>query len=243
MRIISKYRDYYDGVQAYGQDQTLVFVRKQEIIQAKDARDLEGLGAAYGLQDFDTNLTYSGFVVFFCGRQYPGIRIEVRAGWQMTDNITRYCYSTDECREFLVANKIPPRALFSERFYNGHYDDGYVNEFFNSRSRDELPLFQKHNCAVMASGYKGFYTFNLDPADTGYERYGHLSIKYPCLSKLEFFRVVDTNQAFQSIQSFLSGVLGISTPPMVAVSEKTRIAKRGFDKWSFRKLPTKKRKK
>ena len=33
MKIISKHKDYYDGVQAFGIDKTLVYLRKEETIQ------------------------------------------------------------------------------------------------------------------------------------------------------------------------------------------------------------------
>jgi hypothetical protein len=46
--------------------------------------------------------------------------------------------------------------------------------------------------------------------------------------------------AFQEIQMFISGVLGIDENPTVEVSDKDKIISRGFDyKWSFRKEPKK----
>jgi hypothetical protein len=66
-------------------------------------------------------------------------------------------------------------------------------------------------------------------------------IKNPNLKNLQMFKAFHPNLAFQEIESFLTGVLPNPYPPTVVVSEKTRIAKRGFDKWSFRKPPAKKK--
>ena len=64
----------------------------------------------------------------------------------------------------------------------------------------------------------------------------------PCLSEFEFYRVVDSASAFQSIQSFISGVMGIEEKPMIEIKEKDKIVSKGFNKWSFRNPDPPKRK-
>lgn len=57
-----------------------------------------------------------------------------------------------------------------------------------------------------------------------------------------FFRQVATYQAFQSIHQYLSGVLGMGQPHVPEISDKDMRDIKGFDEWSFKRLPTKKRK-
>ena len=48
--------------------------------------------------------------------------------------------------------------------------------------------------------------------------------------------------AFQEIEMYISGVLGINNKPTVEISDKNKIVGRGFDlKYSFRKDPEKKK--
>jgi hypothetical protein len=55
------------------------------------------------------------------------------------------------------------------------------------------------------------------------------------LRDIEFYKVVNTFRAFQDLSMFIGGVMGGKSPVMVEVSDKDRIAKHGFDKFSFRK--------
>lgn len=235
MRIISKFHDYYDGVQAFGQDQTLIYLRKQEIIEKDSDRDISIISI---LQRSESDFSYYGFIVYFCGKSYPGVRFVRHENATLSKPKERFCYTIEQCREFAAANG------FSLSGYSGWGGsiDYRLQEFFKD-PQERLAPFQNHKCPIMVSGWRGFYSSGLEDPLYRYGRFANLSLKNPCLRSLEFFRVIDANQAFQTIAGFLSGVLGVSTPPMVAVSEKTRIKKRGFDEWSFRKLPTKKKRK
>jgi hypothetical protein len=58
----------------------------------------------------------------------------------------------------------------------------------------------------------------------------------PKLSDLKFYQYKDPYSAFQEIQSYISGVLGIDPQPTIELSDKSKIIKAGFDpKISFRK--------
>jgi hypothetical protein len=61
----------------------------------------------------------------------------------------------------------------------------------------------------------------------------------PCLKNLQFQKVVDSYQAFQTIEQFLFGVLIAPDKPTLNISNEDKIIKHGFDtKWSFRKEST-----
>ena len=61
----------------------------------------------------------------------------------------------------------------------------------------------------------------------------------PCLKDLGAVIVSNPFDTFQNIAMYLGGVLGNEAAPMVAIEDKYRIESHGYDKWSFRKRPTK----
>ncbi len=75
MRIISSFHDYYDSVQATGQDQTLVYVREPQI---KETRcDLPYLSC--GNRYIDSNEMFaSSYFIGFCGKVHLAVRIQIR---------------------------------------------------------------------------------------------------------------------------------------------------------------------
>jgi hypothetical protein len=65
----------------------------------------------------------------------------------------------------------------------------------------------------------------------------------PCLKNLQFQKVIDSHQAFQTIEQFLFGVLITPDKPILNISNEDTIIKHGFDtKWSFRKESASKKK-
>ena len=57
----------------------------------------------------------------------------------------------------------------------------------------------------------------------------------PKLKDYRFYKIVDSFTAFQELSMFIGGVMGGKVPKMVEISNEDKIAKHGFDKWSFRK--------
>lgn len=63
----------------------------------------------------------------------------------------------------------------------------------------------------------------------------------PILSEYNFYKVKTAWEAYQEIDSYICGVLSFPQNAMVEIEDKYRIEQHGFDKWSFRKLPTKRK--
>jgi hypothetical protein len=61
-----------------------------------------------------------------------------------------------------------------------------------------------------------------------------------CLKDYQFYQVFDTYMAYQEISMFL-GSLAMPEKPIPTLDDKTMAESKGFNKWSFRKEPTKKR--
>ena len=59
----------------------------------------------------------------------------------------------------------------------------------------------------------------------------------PCLKNLGFYKVMDTTQAFQEIEMYLSNVLVSDTQHIIVPVGNDNVIRdsKGFDKWTFRK--------
>lgn len=62
----------------------------------------------------------------------------------------------------------------------------------------------------------------------------------PCLKDLHFYSIKDSYTAYQDIFQYISGVLNGPENKMVEISDKDKVSKHGFDKWSFRQKGPKK---
>jgi hypothetical protein len=63
------------------------------------------------------------------------------------------------------------------------------------------------------------------------------------LKDVEFFRVFDPHTTYQEIFMYISGVLGGNMKEIPEMSDDDMRDSKGFDKWSFRKEPSSKKKK
>lgn len=220
MRIVGG-RDYYDGAMAYGQDQTVVFVRHKDKTIPSDELPL-------------VNLRYKPYDicvinVYFAGKLYVGLR---------TPHFeTRYTYAgMGKYHYFWDAKSFLEYMKKSAPLVNFNLNETSVHDFFNNNGKeDHRDLLIKKRITIayfILSGHGLRYNlsenvWNIDSFD---------------LKSIEFAKVKDPFTAFQEIAMWISGVLPMEPPNMVKiVDEDIRIAKRGFDpKTSFRKEPTKK---
>jgi hypothetical protein len=62
------------------------------------------------------------------------------------------------------------------------------------------------------------------------------------LSQYQFFKVLDPYSAFQELEMFLGGIMAPENKKMIEISDRYKIEEHGFDKWSFKKAPTKMKK-
>ena len=66
-------------------------------------------------------------------------------------------------------------------------------------------------------------------------------ISNPKLFEYNFLKMIDPYTLFQEIQMYVGGVLGNNEPNIIEVSDDVKIASHGYNKWSFRNTPKKKR--
>ena len=263
MRIISKFKDYYDGVQAYGHDQDLCYVRKEEesdeFIDEKNMETFSKilntcpkfLTAPYKKNHWNsTGSDPSPFIIGFCGKFYVGARITVTSN-DWTHPTYESVYSIDDVVSHI--NEIEDRAMRESQltylnsnrrsWMHGRGDitkrDLY-ERFFASDILDSDNFFFEWQTPVFVitkGKYResGYYTSS-KPRKISFK-----IIRNPCLKDYGFARVMDPYTTFQEIDMYLGGVLGVNEPDTVDISDDKMRDKKGFDDYSFKKAPTKRK--
>ena len=238
MLILSRKKDYYDGVVGtMGIDKTLVYKREPLEIVEKQLPEIFKR-ASYNwrknknspflkIDDHSFIKGYKGkyqasdaFIIGFCGKFYVGWKlsyeIDVQYGKKL---ITDIGYDFETIKTF-----------FTENNYSGSLTDDY-NYITNYKSLD---LFREFNAPVFV--YDTYH--NRTSIGRYFDSGNHPKlIINPTLNDYQFYKVLDSFQAFQEISMFMGGVLGRGEKEIVEVQDKYKITQHGFDKWSFRKEP------
>lgn len=237
MYIISKHKDYYDSVaHSKGIDKTIIYNRKtEEIADSEFYNDVRALYrknqkikcyfpseqqlnyySKKGLKEFHTA------IIGFCGKIYP-----ILIATYYVPATSRYTMVTEEKVIIHDLDKIREMCDKKISYFNPKKFSNYEEMFTSKNILDiffkyKTPCFMLTNVDVGVFGIVGRDNKNL--------------ILNPCLKDYEFFKVVDPFQAFQEIEMFISGVLGINSQKIIEVSDKSKIEGHGFDyKTSFRK--------
>jgi hypothetical protein len=235
MRIISKFKDYYDGVQYYGQDQELIYVRNKEYTEENINLEkyLNTSGQYFISLDKpdiihypEKNIEqehYCNLILGFCGELYRIhiIRVLDKRIWMDTKESFAICYNQEELNSFQEQTEYSKKKKYSQ--WKPRYVNLREQDWFNINNKEELQeLFFKYNvpCFLISDSHK---------------HKGNIILN-PILSKYQFYKVKDAYTAFQDIAMFIGGVLPRTGHEMIEVSNNDLIVKRGFDtKTSFRK--------
>ena len=244
MLIIGKNRDYYDGVVgSTGVDKTIVYERHtneyddndkfpKEFRSRKHYRDEETKFidlCHFGIDREKTKkyLESDVFYVGFCGKIY--------VGWKLYYKVGKGFYEKIKC-DIIYDIETAKKYLKDLRWSSENLNDllKQINDY------DPINIFREYNTPI--------FIYDHYVNRTSVERYWGGSgsnqrfIVNPVLKDYEFYKVFETYSAFQEIQMFISGVLGTNNKDIIEVEDKYKIAQHGFDKWSFRKEPTKHKK-
>lgn len=246
MRIISDFHDYYDGLQSFGQDDQLLYLRKEkEECFNKRTAMFPGIENGQELYPFpwvghliwgDRNkfsIDAEAYTIGFCGKIYPLLWINFKG------KKVKWCFSLDEVDAFIksnvskeearayarkgnvrLASNIWPRCYQRDKFqdfYQWHYDK--KNSFEQ--------LFTENKCPIFVGEGKTHYQW--------------CKIKWNGMLKdIKFYRVFDATQTFQELSMYLGG-LASPEKPIPHIDDKIMVEAKGFDKkLSFRKSPKKK---
>lgn len=223
MRIIGNNKDYYDGVMAYGQDTDTVFVRKPwrldsescPLVFPKVAEEL------VNLIQRGTNGTYSeikfpnAFVVYIAGKKYSGV------SYQSDDLNYTFHWRPDSLLDAIYKNMTVPER--SRPYVIRKLKNLSAEMFANRINSEEVEWLIDNEVAIAV----------------GKLRTGDARWRFNCdrLKDLQFAKVLDPYTIYQELSMWVGGVLPKQGNDTVEIADKDKIAKRGFDKWSFRKMP------
>lgn len=225
MRIISKTKDYYDGVMGMGIDYECPYIReKQEIVIDKTEphiyinawkRGMEVNGHIYDIENCKIREWQKQpfeergyFLIGFCGKIYPCVRIE-----DINKNV-KYLY-----------NKVTENKDVEFR----RYHMGTEVNFFDK----DWSAFEKYFIEYKTP----VFTVRPEKFNMEYLRTKVLILNDE-LKQYDFMKIKDPYTAFQEIYMYISGILGVNQRPMIQLSDEQIKAKHGFNhKYSFKKEP------
>ena len=234
MKIISKFRDYYDCITAYGIDDTVFYKRLQKQFNIKKTTDYWG----NELTNYQIYRTWMDkrelkrakvekiklFSIGFCGKMYPMVQVE----YLPTDGLYGSHYQDSRCfyHSDRLFNELERCQFFKDTPDRKRYKSKIYN-YFNKTDKVSEKFFVEYNCPTFAlrlfDNVEAVITTN------------------PRLSDYYFESVIDPFSAYQRISGFISGVLGTKENELVQISDLSMRDKKGFNEWSFKKMKNKKR--
>jgi len=229
MRIISEFHDYYDSVQSQGQDQTVVWIRKPKQITIPDF-PFPKLTRIWWRSS--PKFTCSRIIVGFCGKIYPVLKLK------MEEKETVICHTLADIDAFIKEN-------FNTRELTLYNRRKGFHKYWNVKRTSFIKFFNE--CKQKQDTYQKWFIDNHSPVFVARHRLWldtkKSSITFNAkLKGYEFYRIFDTFSTFQEIAMYYGGVLGGVREHVPDIDDKTLASAKGFDKFSFRKDPTKKRK-
>lgn len=248
MRIISKQRDYYDPVQAYGQDQNLVFVRNAKELDKDGARiimerpkmvngrtvpfrnaALEALGLS---ENPNERRPWRGWrwgrvsghihyvMIGVCGEFYPCVRFQEDGYWRSTGG-SFHLYSQD-------ADDLGRIRKYYHDEEDYEVECQKIRKFLGLKPPASDDMFHKAGAPILV--------FNL----ASELRHNEWAMQVNgVLADYAFYRVEDAFSMFQRIEQYISGVLGLNERETLTISDRDMRDAKGFNDWSFKKRPSK----
>ena len=226
MKIISKFKDYYDTVSHQYLDKEVLYVRDTVIHKLKDRVVI--LSSDTKTNKENTHFSFYFEYIGFCGEVYPVIQVKYFNKDQQKE-IHVGLYNSEEVYGFFQQHglKIEINKYYYRYLNSISLNTRAIEEFFKDRESAErlMQFFSKYNTPV----------FILRRQD------GNQVVEVnPQLKPYYFSRVKDPFTAHQDLYRYITSVMIKPDRPMVQLTDKDRIAKHGFDKFSFRKEKSKK---
>lgn len=255
MKIISKFKDYYDEVADIALDLSCIYRRKETDILVNDSevvfREILNLHKRRISKLFCNNegkrgrsfLYFREIILGYCGKLIPVFQfIEIEDFWHIEyynfykvgeaerhfqSMAKKYPYYSG--KENSRKGKVRTLGLEKESIYEERYNI-QANSVFHHL---QVPLFTVPSMP---------YAF-LDRADffeRGFSTRGErLSFSLnPYLERLEFYQIKDAQTCFQDIYQYINAGLGSTEKTETKMSELDKVQQHGFDKkYGFRKRP------
>ena len=233
MRIISKFRDYYDSVQAHGMDMSRTYRRVSERHEMQG--HLFQWTALRKLIDDGPLMHNQIDLLCFCGRVYVFSRIQYLIPRDTVIERGPFCNS-DELREGYLAlrREYPTDHWFTRRLEG--LDD--TNKWYKQSLAQQIDEYMQatNGRAISAEPFQLFRAPVLSIKSEGVFQHDHFSITTnPVLNDYKFVRHFDPFSCFQEIATYLGNELSQPDIAPQSVGSDEIIARtKGFDERSFR---------
>jgi len=223
MKIISKYKDYYDSiVNSVGIDSKIIFERNEtngEII-------LNNLYTPLNIDESNKKInnetiTYHFKFVGYCGIIYPVLQIK-KSYYQSYNNTEEFIYDVEKIKEiYLFLYNQKDKYIASQ-----HNWDKYISQINN---KDLLKIFIDKKVISFIIYKQGLTSWTIGSKTL-------CSIKYNnILKEIEFFKCKDAFTAFNEISIFVAEQLNTEISEF-NMSDKQLVISKGFDPvYGFRK--------
>lgn len=261
MRIISKYKDYYDSASGYGVDMGVVYSREERLLDRQDDEDRKLYDEIKEVCDKATsddrfknmylNANYDMIYVGVAGKIYVGLRFHTLA-----DDKEDTIFQVHKSSRIISNERIPTNELFawsSANLTDKQLDTPASTNFWtqgdqntprawfekNAEARvvEDVELFARNGMVsfIKIGHRRGYHHRHLPDRDDS------PIIIDPCLKSYGFQKMVDSFTAFQEISMFVTGVLAQKDQMTHTATDKELLYARGHDDMSFKTPPTKKR--
>lgn len=256
MRILSKFQDYYDSVNAWGVDETLTFVRGQKATRLNDLSEETQeliLKASSAPQPQPVTSRRKEFwepkvdkvVIFFCGKMYPAWNIygkwclsveQISKAFRDLTYWTGTPYAEAKTSYFELKRREPYIRLFEEgeekeRKKGPWVSRSYVAQFTRSDVQKCIEAFEANSRDLTAA----FVEIGAPYFVLRYNLAGYTEVyTNPILKDHGFPAFKDAFSTYQEIAQFLGGVMPRESVQQVEISDTSMRDKKGFDDMSFK---------
>ena len=244
MKIISKFQDYYDIGIAYGVDEKLRFVRQSTEVKTSLSTKTTAI-INYKKASLNYKIILYFELIVFCGTIFPYVRVVHKQIYTRDKKLyTRdeeqdFFYSLESLNIFFVKKY---KALNEIKYSQAYYNHGWrsetledrIKEFFMGVYTEMLTIFDKYKVPYFS--IEQSYIFN----ENNYMRINYTCKLLPQLKAYKFAKIVPPMQAFQEISMYL-GQLDLAEDNTVTIEDKYLAQGKGFNCYSFKKMPTKKK--
>lgn len=226
MKIISKFKDYYDGVGAHNQDPLPLYIRHTEVIDSYWKDPIKNIPI--------TNYRQEGWILF-CGRVYPFYRIHFMSKWNghsYEGGGEFFCYDVDSVIK-VYEEHAPEKNVLDK--LNNYKPKGYGSKW---DGRVDLSVhtwkkWRENNSFTIKDDI--FRHYNAPVILLHHEVTTPQIVINPCLREYNFQSQVDPYTAYQEIDMFVGNNLVNQEDPNLKMTEALKVHSKGMDKWSFRK--------
>lgn len=226
--------DYYDSAAAFGIDKSIVFQRNKTQ-ESKQVNASYAAAISKILPTIKARFTYScspftcSVVVIIGGYFWRGICYR---GSDKENCV--YIWNFDGLQDVLVKDDIKLEInSFNQRYVFKAISEEYFGKHELPQNLIGLMIANQDTIVTAIRAYRIF------DEDFGVR---DIARNRDNLKDIMFYRACDAYQANQIITQWRSGVLSNAETKIAEISDIDKVAKHGFDKHSFRKLPVKKNK-